>query len=127
MEMTAAIGIFTMGILTVVAIFQKGISQTRMLYEEEIALQVAESMMEHMRAKGLPKIEEEAEIPLPESLEAAKSLRNPSLSLSVRAFDPKKRGLKEIALTLSWQGLGRRKRQITLTTLIAELMQDEME
>lgn len=124
-EMTAAIGIFSVGILTVVVIFQKGIAQTGMLYEEQIALEVAESIIEHLRAKGLPKVEGESEIPLAESLEAAKSLRDLHISLSVRDFDPKKPGLKEAALTLTWQNFSRRKRQITLTTLIAEGMQDE--
>jgi len=126
-EMTAAIGIFSVGILTVVVIFQKGIVQTGMLYEEQIALEVAESIIEHLRAKGLPKVEGESEIPLAESLEAAKSLRDLHLSFSVRDFDPKKPGLKEAALTLTWQNFDRRKRQITLTTLIAEVMQDEAE
>ena len=125
MEMTAAIGIFSVGILTVVVIFQKGIVQTGMLYEEQIALEVAESIIEHLRAKGLPKVEGESEIPVAESLEAAKSLRDLHISLSVRDFDPQRKGLKEITLRLSWQNFSRRKHQITLTTLMAEGMQDE--
>jgi type II secretory pathway pseudopilin PulG len=121
LELAAAIGIFSVGILTVVTIFQKGILQTAMLYEEEIALETAESIIEHFRAKGLPGgCLEEFEIPLPESLEAAKFLRNLHISLSVRDFEPQSQGLKEITLGLSWQNFGHRKRQITLTTLMAD-------
>ena len=142
LELAAAILIFSVGILTVVVIFHKGILQAGLLYEEEIALETAESIIERLRAKGLFEVEGKAEIALPasptvpagrrvggpESLEAAKFLNNLDISLFVRDFDPQSRGLpagrqglKEITLRLSWQNFGHRKRQITLTTLMADL------
>jgi len=121
LELAAAIIIFSVGILTVVIIFHKGIRQTGMLYEEEIALETAESIIERLRAKGVLEVDGETEIIVPESLEAAKSLNNLDISVFVKDFDPQEKGLKEITLRLSWQNFGHRKRQITLTTLMADL------
>jgi type II secretory pathway pseudopilin PulG len=130
LELVAAITIFSVGILTVVVIFHKGILQTGILYEEEVALESLESIIEGLRAKGPLEIEGETEIMVPESLQAAKSLHDLHISLSVRDFNPQKSGgsgartggltdgLKEITLRLSWQNFGRRARQVTLTTLM---------
>ena len=114
-ELLVAVGILTIGFFSIFDLANAGLRQTHQLEQSRIALAVAQSEIENLRALEFSALITQETGSFLAPIPSLSQLHDGKGELTIRVRSPR---LKEITVTVRWTAAKLGTRQVTLSTLI---------